>query len=85
MRIEQLVMAYGVVQDRLRAMLPDGFSPLRPVLRINAGQRNISDIRGQSDLPSRHKRKATHINRKETKSNETRNRYRRNQDKRRNF
>ncbi len=29
-------MAYGVEQDRLRAILPDGFSSLRPVLRINA-------------------------------------------------
>ena len=30
------MMAYGVEQDRLRALLPDGFSSLRPVLRINA-------------------------------------------------
>ena len=29
-------MAYGVEQDRLRAMLPEGFASLRPVLRINA-------------------------------------------------
>ncbi len=29
-------MAYGVEQDRLRAILPDGFISLRPVLRINA-------------------------------------------------
>lgn len=29
-------MAYGVEQDRLRAILPDGFFSLRPVLRINA-------------------------------------------------
>ena len=29
-------MAYGAEQDRLRALLPDGFSSLRPVLRINA-------------------------------------------------
>ncbi len=36
MKIEQYVMAYGVEQDRLRAILPDGFSSLRPVLRINA-------------------------------------------------
>ena len=36
MKIEQFVMAYGVEQDRLRAFLPDGFSSLRPVLRINA-------------------------------------------------
>ncbi len=36
MKIEQFVMAYGVEQDRLRAILPDGFASLRPVLRINA-------------------------------------------------
>lgn len=36
MRIEQFVMAYGVEQDRLRALLPAGFASLRPVLRINA-------------------------------------------------
>ncbi len=36
MRVEQYVMAYGAEQDRLRAILPDGFTSLRPVLRINA-------------------------------------------------
>lgn len=36
MKIEQYVMAYKAEQDRLRAMLPEGFSSLRPVLRINA-------------------------------------------------
>ena len=36
MHVQQFVMAYGVEQDRLRALLPDGFSSLRPVLRINA-------------------------------------------------
>lgn len=36
MKVEQYVMAYGVEQDRLRAILPQGFSSLRPVLRINA-------------------------------------------------
>ncbi len=36
MKIEQFVMAYGVEQDRLRAILPDGFVSIRPVLRINA-------------------------------------------------
>ena len=40
MKIEQYVMAYGVEQDRLRAILPDGFTSLRPVLRINAEIRN---------------------------------------------
>lgn len=36
MPVEQFVMAYGVEQDRLRALLPEGFTSLRPVLRINA-------------------------------------------------
>lgn len=36
MQIEQFVMAYGVEQDRLRALLPEGFASLRHVLRINA-------------------------------------------------
>ena len=35
MTVEQFVMAYQVEQDRLRAMLPDGYESLRPVLRIN--------------------------------------------------
>lgn len=36
MKVEQFVMAYKVDQDRVRALLPDGFESLRPVLRINA-------------------------------------------------
>lgn len=40
MKVEQFVMAYEVEQDRLRAFLPDGFSSLRPVLRINAEVRD---------------------------------------------
>lgn len=36
MNVEQFVMAYEAEQDRLRAMLPEGFLSLRPVLRINA-------------------------------------------------
>lgn len=36
MKVEQYVMAYGVEQDRLRALLPEGFESIRPVLRINA-------------------------------------------------
>ena len=35
MQIEQFVMAYGIEQDRIRALLPEGFESLRPVLRIN--------------------------------------------------
>lgn len=36
MQVEQFVMAYYAEQDRLRALLPEGFVSLRPVLRINA-------------------------------------------------
>ena len=35
MKVEQFVMAYEAEQDRLRALLPEGFTSLRPVLRIN--------------------------------------------------
>lgn len=35
MQIEQFVMAYQAEQDRLRALLPENFTSLRPVLRIN--------------------------------------------------
>ena len=40
MTVQQFVMAYGVEQDRLRALLPNGFTSLRPVLRINAEVRD---------------------------------------------
>lgn len=40
MKVEQFVMAYGAEQDRLRALLPEGFTSLRPVLRINAEVRD---------------------------------------------
>ncbi len=40
MKIEQYVMAYQVEQDRLRALLPDGYESLRPVLRVNAELRD---------------------------------------------
>lgn len=36
MKVEQCVMAYKIDQDRIRALLPEGFQSLRPVLRINA-------------------------------------------------
>ena len=44
--VEQFVMAYRIEQDRIRAMLPEGFTSLRPVLRINA------EIRTQAEEPS---------------------------------
>ncbi len=40
MQVEQFVMAYEAEQDRLRAMLPEGCTSLRPVLRINAEVRD---------------------------------------------
>ena len=40
MKVQQYVMAYEAEQDRLRALLPDGFVSLRPVLRIDAGLRD---------------------------------------------
>ncbi len=40
MQVEQFVMAYEAEQDRLRAILPEGFASLRPVLRINAEVRD---------------------------------------------
>lgn len=49
MRIEQYVMAYGVEQDRLRAILPEGFVSLRPVLRINAEIREADADGGTSE------------------------------------
>lgn len=36
MKIEQYVMAYEVEQDKIRAILPEDFSSLRPVFRIIA-------------------------------------------------
>ena len=44
MQVTQFVMAYRVEQDRIRAMLPEGFESLRPVLRIN-GERRTHDGR----------------------------------------
>ena len=40
MKIEQFVMAYGVEHDRLRAILPEGFTSIRPVLRFNGEVRD---------------------------------------------
>lgn len=36
MNVEQYLMAYSVEQDRLRAIMPDGFTSLRMVIRMNA-------------------------------------------------
>lgn len=51
MKVEQFVMAYRVEQDRLRAMLPEGFESLRPVLRINVEIRKEKEQDCGSDTP----------------------------------
>ena len=51
MKVEQYVMAYGVEQDRLRALLPEGFVSLRPVLRINAEIRDDRDGYVEFNVP----------------------------------
>lgn len=53
MKIEQFVMAYGAEQDRLRALLPDGFESLRPVLRINAEIRDGASGYLERNMPVR--------------------------------
>ena len=54
MTVEQFVMAYGAEQDRLRALLPEGFASLRPVLRINA------EVRDGKTLPAIPEGETTH-------------------------
>ena len=54
MRIEQFVMAYGVEQDRVRALLPEGFESLRPVLRINSEIRNETEVYLELNAPVEH-------------------------------
>ena len=51
MRVEQFVMAYGVEQDRVRALLPEGFESLRPVLRINSEIRNETEVYLELNAP----------------------------------
>ena len=36
MYVEQFVMAYGIEQDRIRALLPDGFTSLTPARQFSA-------------------------------------------------
>lgn len=51
MTVQQFVIAYEVEQDKLRAMLPEGFSSLRPVLRINAEIREDNTIYLELNTP----------------------------------
>ena len=54
MKVEQFVMAYGVEQDRVRALLPAGFESLRPVLRINTEIRDGETVYAELNAPVEH-------------------------------
>ena len=62
MRVEQFVMAYGVEQDRIRAMLPEGYDSLRPVLRINAEIRDGTSAYVELNAPVAHDGKRGWLN-----------------------
>jgi hypothetical protein len=62
MRVEQFVLAYRIEQDRIRAMLPEGFESLRPVLRINAEIRDEKDVYLEFNTPVSHDRKRGWLN-----------------------
>ncbi len=54
MYVEQFVMAYEAEQDRIRAILPDGFESLRSVLRINTEIRDGSEVYIEFNTPVEH-------------------------------
>lgn len=62
MQVEQFVMAYGVEHDRLRALLPEGYTSLRPVLRINAEIRDGSRAYVELNTASEHDGKRGWLN-----------------------
>ena len=62
MLIEQFVMAYQAEQDRIRAMLPDGFESLRPVLRINTEIRDERAVYVEFNTPVAHAGKRGWLN-----------------------
>ncbi len=62
MKIEQFVMAYGIEQDRIRALLPDNFLSLRPVLRINAEIRDSEQAYLEFNTPVEYKDKRGWLN-----------------------
>ena len=49
--VEQFVMAYEADHDRIRAILPDGYESLRPVLRINAEIRDNNVVYIEFNTP----------------------------------
>lgn len=53
-RVRQFVMAYSAEHDEIKALLPEGFSSLRPVLRINLEQIDGSCSRVEFNTPVEH-------------------------------
>ena len=62
MHIEQFVMAYAIEQDRIRAMLPEGYESLRPVLRINAEIRDGQTVYLEFNTPAAHDKRRGWLN-----------------------
>ncbi len=62
MKIEQFVMAYGIEQDRIRAMMPEGYESLRPVLRINTEIRDEKTVWLEFNTPVAHAGKRGWLN-----------------------
>ena len=62
MKIEQFVMAYKVEQDRIRAILPEGFESLRPVMRINTEIRDEQRAYIEFNTPVEHADKRGWLN-----------------------
>lgn len=48
MQVEQYVMAYGIEQDRIRAIIPEGFVSLRPIHKSR--KRPIPEIHLQQKM-----------------------------------
>lgn len=57
MLVEQFVMAYAIEQDRIRALLPEGYESLRPVLRINTEIRDERSVYVEFNTPAAHEGK----------------------------
>ncbi len=54
MHVEQFVIAYGIEQDRIRALLPESYESLRPVLRINTEIRDEQTVYIEFNTPVAH-------------------------------
>ena len=62
MVVEQFVMAYAIEQDRIRALLPEGYESLRPVLRINTEIRDERSVYVEFNTPVAHEGKRGWVN-----------------------